>query len=110
MLDPKKLDPKKLLNRLEQMRREKPFRYLGRRVVQAMAEAASANLLIGQRTAPGRYFIVRLVEHEAEKEEWERQFAESRTTVVRELDREAVARDIKLRSSTEIDLVVLTDP
>ena len=109
MLDPKKLDPKKLLNRLEQMRREKPFRYLGRRVVQAMAEAASANLLIGQRTAPGRYFILRLVEHDAEKEEWERQFSESRSTVVRELEREATARDIKLRTAVEVDLVVLTD-
>lgn len=109
MLDPKKLDPKKLLNRLEQMRREKPFRYLGRRVVQAMAEAASANLLIGQRSAPGRYFVVRLVEHGAEKEEWERQFSESRTIVIRELEREAVARDIKLRSAPEVDLVVLTD-
>ncbi len=113
MLDPKKLDPKnlpnKLLNKLEQMRRDKPFRYLGRRVVQGMAEAASANLLIGQRSAPGRYYVLRLVENEREKEEWERLFAESRAAIIRELERESVARDIKLRSGAEVDLVVLTD-
>src|SRR4051794_9277478 len=62
-----KVDPKKLLGKLDQMRKEKPFRYLGRRVVQAMAECASENPLVGQRSAAGRYLVVRLVRSGDEK-------------------------------------------
>ena len=63
------MDPKKLLGRLEQIRRDRPFRYLGRRVVRAMAEAATENPLVGQRSAPGRYLVVRLVGSEEEREQ-----------------------------------------
>src|SRR5688500_19502305 len=89
------MDPKKLLDRLPRIEaRDKPFRYVGRRVVQAMADAATSNLVLGRRSAPGRYLIVRLVDGAREREHWEQQWSESRATVIRELEREALAREI----------------
>lgn len=102
------MDPKKLLERLPRFDKDKPFRYLGRRLVQAMAEAATSNMLLGQRSAPGRYLVVRLVDSADERDHWEQQYAESRSAILRELEREAQVRDIKPRSSLELDLVVLT--
>lgn len=103
------MDPKKLLEKLPRLDRDRPFRFLGRRVVQAMAEAATANLVLGQRTSPGRYLAVRVVPNEEEKESWEQQFAESRAAILREMEREAASRDIRLRSPAGLDLAVLTD-
>jgi hypothetical protein len=103
------MDPKKLLEKLPRFDKDKPFRYLGRRVVQAMAEAAASNLVLGQRTAPGRYLVVRLVAGADEKDDWETQFSESRAAIVKEMEREAAAREIKPRSRPEVDLLVLTD-
>ncbi len=104
------LDPKKLLDRLPRIEvKDRPFRYLGRRVVQAMAEAATTNLIVGKRSAPGRYLVVRLVESEDEKDLWEQQFTESRPAILRELEREAAAHEIQPRTKLEVDLVVLTD-
>ena len=103
------MDPKKLLERLPRLENTRPFRYLGRRVVQGMVEAATANLLLGKRSAPGRYLVVRLVESDREREEWEQQFAESRAVILKEIQREAGARDIELRGTLELDLAVLTD-
>lgn len=104
------LDPKKLLDKLPRIEvRDRPFRYLGRRVVQAMAEAATTNLIVGKRSAPGRYLVVRLVESEDEKDLWEQQFAESRPAILRELEREAAAHEIQPRTKLEVDLVVVTD-
>lgn len=102
------MDPKKLLEKLPRFDKDKPFRYLGRRLVQAMAEAATSNMLLGQRSAPGRYLVVRLVQSADERDHWEQQYAESRAALLRELDREAQVRDIKPRSSLELDLIVLT--
>ena len=103
------MDPKKLLDRLPRFDKDKPFRYLGRRAMQAMAEAATANMVIGQRTAPGRFLVVRLVEGENEKEDWDQQFSESRAALLQELERETAARDIRTRSALGLDLHVLTD-
>lgn len=104
------MDPKKLLERLPRLDpRDKPFRYLGRRIVQAMVEAATSNLVLGQRSAPGRYLVVHLAEGAREKEQWEQQWAETRPAILKELERETQVRDIKLRSKLEIDLLVLTD-
>lgn len=103
------MDPKKLLERLPRFDKDKPFRYLGRRVVQVMAEAATANPLLGQRAAPGRYLVVRLVTGAGEREHWEQQFAESRPALLRELEREAQVREIRPRSALELELVVVTD-
>ncbi len=103
------MNAKKLIDRLEQIRKEKPFRYLGRRVLQTMTETATANLVIGRRTAPGRYLAVRLVEDGAEKSRWEDQFAESRDALLREVEREAAARGVHPKSALELELIVLTD-
>lgn len=102
------MDPKKLFEKLPRFDKDKPFRYLGRRLVQAMAEAATSNMLLGQRSAPGRYLVVRLVGSTDERDHWEQQYAESRAAILRELEREAQVRDIRPRSSLELDLVVLT--
>lgn len=104
------MDPKKLLEKLPRIDpRDKPFRYLGRRIVQAMAEAATSNLVLGQRTAPGRYLVLRLADGARDKEVWEQQWSESRATILRELEREAQVRDLKPRSALEVDLLVLTE-
>lgn len=103
------MDPKKLFEKLPRIDpRDKPFRYLGRRVVQAMVEAATSNLVLGQRSAPGRYLVIRVAEGPRDKEQWEQQWADSRAAVVKELERETQVRDIKPRSTLEIDLVILT--
>ncbi|HEU4752604.1 MAG TPA: PEGA domain-containing protein, partial [Armatimonadota bacterium] len=52
--------------------------------------------------------VVHLVPDEDEKESWEQQFAESKAAILRELEREAAAREIQPRSTLELDLVVLT--
>lgn len=103
------MDPRKLLERLPRFDRDKPLRYLARRVVQAMADAATANLLLGQRSAPGRYLVLHLVSSASEKDEWEQQFAESRAAIQAEVEREARTRDMKLRSPLEIELIVVTE-
>ncbi|HTE20168.1 MAG TPA: PEGA domain-containing protein [Armatimonadota bacterium] len=103
------VDPKKLLEKLPRFDKDKPFRYLGRRVVKVMVEAATANLVLGQRTAPGRYLVVRLVGNVSEKEDWEQQFAESRASILREVEREAATREVQIRSALDLDLLVLTD-
>jgi hypothetical protein len=101
------MDPKKLLEKLPRFDKDKPFRYLGRRVVQAMADTATANPLLGRRNAPGRYLVVRLVSGPAERDHWEQQFAESKAAILRELEREARVREIQPRTALEVDLVVL---
>jgi hypothetical protein len=103
------MDPKKLLEKIPRFDRDKPFRYLGRRVVQAMAEAATSNLVLGRRTAPGRYMVVRLAESADERDQWEQQYAESKAVLLQELKREAAARDIQLRSDADLDLIVIPE-
>jgi len=103
------MDPKKLLERIPRFDKDKPFRYLGRRVVQVIADSATSNPLLGQRAAPGRYLVVRLVSGASERDLWEQQFAESRSAILRELDREAQVREIRPRSTLELDLIVITE-
>jgi len=50
--------------RMPRLEGTKSLRYLPRRVVQAMADHASANLLIGERTVPGRFVVLRLAADE----------------------------------------------
>ena len=83
----KDMDPKRILEKLPRFDRDQPFRYLGRRVVQAMAEGATTNLVIGARSAPGRYLVLRLAGGGADKESWEQQWSESRATILSELER-----------------------
>lgn len=80
------------------------LRYLPRRVVQAMAEHASANLLLGERTVPGRFVVLRLAANEGEREEVERQFAESYAVILQEIAREAAARDFRVRGELALRL------
>src|SRR5919106_1597378 len=82
----------------------KTLRYLPRRVVQAMADHASANLLLGERTVPGRFVVYRLVADEVEREELERQFAESYEVILQEIAREAKAREFRLRGDLAVRL------
>jgi hypothetical protein len=82
----------------------KSLRYLPRRVVQAMADHASANLLLGERTVPGRFVVLRLAVDEVEREELERQFAESYEVILQEITREAKARDFRLRGDLAVRL------
>lgn len=82
----------------------KSLRYLPRRVVQAMADHASANLLIGERTVPSRFVVLRLAADEGEREELERQFAESLEVILQEIAREARSRDFRLRGDLALRL------
>jgi hypothetical protein len=103
------MHPRNLLSRLEQLRRERPFRHLGRRLVQAVTEAAGENPFLSRRSAPGRYSVLRLVESPAEREHWEALFAEGRTALLEELKREAAAREILLRGAPDVELLTLLD-
>src|SRR5262245_60887145 len=90
--------------RLPRLDGVKPLRYLPRRVVQAMADHASANLLLGERTVPGRFVVLRLAADEVEREDLERQFAESHAVILQEVAREAQARDFRLRGELAVRL------
>lgn len=103
------MDPKKLLGKLDQLRKEKPFRHLGRRIIQAVAESAGENPLVSRRSAPGCYLVLRQVSGADERDEWESLFAEGRGALLKELERETASRDIHLRSGPELDLYVVTD-
>src|SRR5438094_8998774 len=92
--------------RLPRLEGTKSPRYLPRRVVQAMADHASANLLIGERTVPGRFLVLRLAADEVEREELERQFADSHELILQEIAREARARDFRLRGDLAVRLQV----
>jgi hypothetical protein len=87
----------------------KPIRYLGRRVVQAMAEGAVANFILGKRSVPGRFVVVRLAATDDEREGWEQEFGESRAAITAEVNREAEARNYRLRSALDLELLVLTE-
>src|SRR3712207_2351782 len=101
------MDPKKLIALLPRLDQDRPLRYLGRRVVQTIAEAATANLLLGRRTAPGRYLTLRHVESDAERDRWEQEFAESKGTILAEIQRELETREINLRTALDLDLLVV---
>ena len=88
--------------RMPRLEGTKSLRYLPRRVVQAMADHASANLLIGERTVPGRFVVLRLAADEVEREELERQFADSHELILQEIAREARARDFRLRGELAV--------
>jgi hypothetical protein len=90
--------------RVPRLEGTKSLRYLPRRVVQAMADHASANLLLGERTVPGRFVVYRLVADEIEREELERQFAESQATILQDIAREARAREFRLRGDLAVRL------
>src|SRR4051794_25840841 len=85
----------------------KSLRYLPRRIVQAMADHASANLLLGERTVPGRFIVFRLAADEIEREEVGHQFAESHEVILQEIAREARARDFRLRGDLAVRLETL---
>jgi len=101
--------PMRLLDRLPRPDRDRPFRFLGRRVLQALADSATSNLVLGRRTAPGRFLVLRVVPTEAERERWEQQFAESRVALLAELAREVEAREIRTRTPLDLELVVMTE-
>jgi len=90
--------------RMPRLEGTKSLRYLPRRVVQAMADHASANLLIGERTVPGRFVVLRLAADEVEREELERQFADSHELILQEIARESRARDFRLRGELAVRL------
>ncbi len=101
------IDPRRMLEKLAPNRRDKPFRYLGRRVIQTMAEAARENPLLARRTSPGRYLVVRLVEDEGQADEWDRLFQESRETILDEIRREAQSREIDLLGEPGLELFLI---
>ena len=100
--------PLGFLNHLPRWESPRPLRFLARRVLQAMGAHVQNNYSLGERTAPGRYLAVRLLEHEEERERWEQEFAESRAAIEQEVTREAAARQWKLRAPVSIQLVALT--
>lgn len=86
----------------------RPLRYLGRRVIQSMAENAVSNFLLGERSVPGRFTVLRLASTEEERAAVEEEFQESRGAIEREITREAAAREFRFRSPLQLDLRVLT--
>jgi hypothetical protein len=83
------------------------LRFLPKRVIQAMAEHATANFILGERTVPGRWLVLRLVDDEEERAEQEQQYTEAREAIEKEILREARSRDFRLRSGLDVELRVL---
>lgn len=98
------MDPRTILQRIPTPERDKPFRFLDRRLIHALAEASTVNPLARERTAPGAFIVLRIVGGDAEAEEWESQFRESAARLRNELTREAQARGIRLRSAADVEL------
>jgi len=84
-----------------------PLRFLARRLIRAIVGAAVANTILGERRAPGHYLIVRRVESEAERDDEQILFAESRAAIVEEVEREIAARGIRLRSPLHLEFCVV---
>jgi hypothetical protein len=72
-----------------------------------MAEHATANFILGERTVPGRFLVLRLAADEDDKAEQEQQYTEARATIEKEILREARGRDFRLRAALDVDLHVL---
>ncbi|MBM3459470.1 MAG: hypothetical protein FJX77_13190, partial [Armatimonadetes bacterium] len=85
------VDPKKLVgnlvdgdrvrgwvNRLTGADDPRPFRWLGRRLVQTMARSVTPNPVAGHRSAPSRYMILRVVPGAEERDRWESLFQDAR--------------------------------
>jgi hypothetical protein len=90
--------------RLPRSEGARSLRYLPRRVIQAMAENATANMILGERAVPSRFLVLRLVGDPEEKAEQESQFADSRDAIEGEVLREARARDFRLRGALELEV------
>lgn len=88
----------------------RPLRFLARRVVQVMAESASANMILGERVAPNRFAVLRLATDAQDRAEQESLFADSRDAIVAEVMREARAREFRLRGALTLELYVLLLP
>src|SRR5438034_8745158 len=96
------------LPRLEGSGPGRSLRFLPKRVIQAMAENATANFILGERAVPGRWLVLRLAEEEEERAEQEQQYTEARDAIEKEILREARTRDFRLRSGLDVELRVLS--
>jgi PEGA domain len=90
--------------RLPRSEGARSLRFLPRRVIQAMAENATANMILGERAVPSRFLVLRLAGDAEEKAEQESQFADSRDAIEGEVLREARARDFRLRGALELEV------
>jgi hypothetical protein len=95
--------------RLPRSEGARSLRYLPRRVIQAMAENATANMILGERAVPGRFLVLRLAADAEERAEQESQFADSRDAIEGEVLRESRARDFRLRGALELEVRPLLD-
>ncbi len=84
------------------------LRFLPKRIIQAMAENATANFILGERTVPGRFLVLRVAADEDDKAEQEQQYAEAREAIEKEILREARSRDFRLRSGLDVEVRVLS--
>src|SRR5438067_3724654 len=101
--------PRRFPVHLPRLASGKPLRYLGRRIIQAMAANAAANFLLAERTVPGKFVVIRLAASDDERSEWEQEFAESQEAIEQEVLREAASRRYRIRSALEMDLFVVTE-
>src|SRR4051794_16241576 len=95
--------------RLPRLGTGKPLRFLGRRLIQVMAENAVSNFILGERSVPGQFLVLRLATDENERAAQEQEFNESRAAIEAEVAREAATRAFRLRSPLELELRVFTD-
>lgn len=85
----------------------RPLRFLARRIIQAMAEHATANFILGERTVPGRFLVLRLAADEEDRAEQEQQYTEAREAIEKEVLRETRQREFRLRSALDVEVRVL---
>jgi hypothetical protein len=85
----------------------RPLRFLSRRIVQAMAERATPNMILGERVVPGRFLVLRLAADGDDRSEQEATLSDSRSAIEGEVLREARAREFRIRGALAIETRVL---
>lgn len=85
----------------------RPLRFVARRIVQMMAERATANMILGERVVPGRFLVLRLAADGDDRAEQEATLADSRGAIEGEVLREARAREFRLRGAFILETRVL---
>jgi len=85
----------------------RPLRFLARRIVQAMAERATANMILGERVVPGRFLVLRLAADDEDRAEQEGTLADSKSAIEGEVRREARAREFRIRGALAVETQVL---
>lgn len=84
------------------------FDQLPHRLRAAMVDHIENNRLARTRSIPGRWTILRLVESDEEREQWERRWSEAGPALLKNLEDEFGGREIEIKNSLRVNLILFT--